>query len=264
MSDFNDPTLSAKEREIILQMRKKAQQNDNLAKARAAAAAKREAKKQLEEQLRQPIAEDVDLAAPIYEEQTEEFSVEDPTFSPPNPPPRKVGGLGVSAARRAQAAIPGTVIGRNERGRAIVIGRDGKPTSRMGDNKIDKFAVQPPPGWSYQWLADEVLNAPQTASINDMAEAGWTSVPQSRHPAIPVRQGGLRLVERPLVLTEEARREEMQMANDQLRVNVQQFMPNDSAARRAGLMPTGGIRKARAMPVNAGEVPPPHVEIAAE
>lgn len=173
-------------------------------------------------------------------------------------------GLGVSAARQAQA---GHIVGHTPQGRAIVIGRDGKPISRKGDRGIDKYAVpagEIPANWSYQWIAESVLNEPQAAAMIDFQQKGWTAVPQERHPNIPVRQGGLMLVERPKALTDEARHEEIQEAKDQLRTNVEQFMPNDSGAARSGLRPTGGIRKGRAQSVAVDGVPMPTLEIAGE
>jgi hypothetical protein len=169
--------------------------------------------------------------------------------------------LGVSAARQGQ---PGTVVGHTQSGRVIVIGRDGKPISRKGDSNIDKYAIpkeEIPLGWSYQWIAETVLNEPQTAALMDFQQKQWVPVPQSRHPTRPVKQGGLMLVERPEALTKEARQEEMQEARDQIRTNVEQFMPNDSGAARSGLRPTGGIRKGRAQSVAVDGVAPPTLEL---
>ena len=244
MTQFDISQLSEAERRKIAMEENVRLRNANLAKARAKRAANVAAAKQ-------------NAAA---------MAAQAPASPDPPAAPQagEAGGLGVSAARRAQAAIPGTVVGRNERGRVIVIGRDGKPVSRQGDNQVDKFDVKKycAAGWTFQWIAEEVLNQPQTAAMNEFYQGGWTPVPQEKIPGIPVLQGGLRLVERPLPLTEEARQEEMQQANDQLATNVKQFMPHDAAARAAGLKPIGGIRKSRAIAVD--EVPPPHVEIAAD
>jgi hypothetical protein len=166
-------------------------------------------------------------------------------------------GLGVSAARQAQKA--GTVVGHTEHGRVIVIGRDGRPISRKGDRNIDKFAIpkeEIPVGWSYQWICETVLNEPQTASLLDFQQKQWTPVPQDRHPTRPVRQGGLMLVERPQVLTDEARQEEMQEARDQVKANVEQFAPP------GGLQKTGRIRKGRPVSVSGDGVPEPTLELA--
>jgi hypothetical protein len=169
---------------------------------------------------------------------------------------QEAAGLGVSAARAAQA--PGSVVGRTERGRVIVIGRDGKPISRAGDQNIDKYAIPPneiPNGWGYQWIAETVLNEPQTAAMLQFKQAGWTFVPQERHPNNPVRQGGLALVERPQPLIDEARQDEMQQASDQVRANVEQFAPP------GGLQKTGRIRKGRPVSVSADGVPEPVLEV---
>lgn len=169
-------------------------------------------------------------------------------------------GPGVSAARKAQGKV-GSVIGHTAAGRVIVVGRDGKPISRKGDRNIDKFAIpreEIPDGWSYQWIAETVLNEPQTAALMDFQQKQWTPVPQDRHPTRPVRQGGLMLVERPKALTEEARQEEMQQAKDQLKANVEQFSPP------SGLKATGGIRRGRPVSVSADGVAAPTLEIAGD
>ena len=169
-------------------------------------------------------------------------------------------GPGVSAARRAQQRA-GTVVGHTAQGRVIVIGRDGKPISRKGDRSIDKFAIpkeEIPPGWSYQWNAETVLNEPQTAGMLDFQQKQWSFVPQDRHPTRPVRQGGLVLMERPEALTQEARQEEMQEARDQVRANVEQFAPP------GGLQKTGKIRKGKPVSVSADGVAAPTLELADE
>jgi hypothetical protein len=173
---------------------------------------------------------------------------------------------GVAAARTASARTP-VVRGHTAEGRVIALGRDGKPISRKGTPGVDKFAISPdqiPEGWSYQWIAETVLNAPQTSMIVGFQQNGWTEVPADRHPSIPVRQDGLVLVERPKALTDEARGEEIQAAKDQIRANVEQFMPADSVQAQAGLRATGGIRKGRPQSVVQDGVPAPTLEIADE
>lgn len=175
----------------------------------------------------------------------------------PTAPAAPRAALGVSAARQAQQK-PGTVVGHTAQGRVIVIGRDGKPISRKGDRNIDKFAIpkeEIPSGWSYQWIAETVLNEPQTAQMLDFQQKSWTMVPQDRHPTRPVRQGGLVLVERPKVLTDEARQEEMQEAKDQIKANVEQFAPP------GGLQKTGSIRRGKPVSVSADGVPEPTLEL---
>jgi hypothetical protein len=219
-------------------MSTEAQRLANLAKGRQTAARNRAAAK-------------ARAAQPVEEE----FEEVDEQPQAQTPAPRA--GLGVAAARKVQA-VPGTVIGTNDRGRVIVVGRDGKPISRLGDRNIDKYAIpkdEMPAGWSYQWIAETVLNEPQTGAMMDFRQKQWSNVPQERHPTIPVRQGGLVLVERPIVLTEEARQEELQEARDQVRANVEQFTPG------GGLQKTGAIRKGRPVSVSADGVPDPVVEL---
>lgn len=170
---------------------------------------------------------------------------------------------------------PGAVRGHTKEGRVIVVGRDGKPVSRTGQPNADQFAIPAEllePDWSYQWVAETVLNEPQTAALIGFGENGWTPVPADRWPGRfmlpgttgPIRRGGQMLVERPKHLTEEARREEIEAAHSQLRTNVEQFMPPDSVASRSGLQPTGRIRKGRAVSTARDGVPQPALEIADE
>jgi hypothetical protein len=150
-------------------------------------------------------------------------------------------------------------VGHTERGRVIVIGRDGKPISRIGESGgADPYDIpknEIPKGWGYQWCAETVYNAPQSAAMMDFKQKQWTPVPQDRHPTIPVRQGGLILMERPQLLTDEARNEEVAKAKLQLRTNIEQFEP------AAGLRATGGIRKGRGQSVDADGVAPPVLEL---
>jgi hypothetical protein len=196
-------------------------------------------------------------AAREAEQEAEQFDVGKPVNA-------AAAGIGVSAARRAQNARPGQVIGHTDRGRVIVIGRDGKPISRVGETGVDKYAIpknEIPAGWSYQWIAETVYNEPQAASMADFKQKCWTVVPEDRHPTVPHRQGGLVLVERPTAMSDEARREEIAEAKQQLKTNAEQFMPKEGVN---GMQPTGRIRKGRGQSVSQDGVEPPTLEIAGD
>lgn len=114
-------------------------------------------------------------------------------------------------------------------GRAVALGRDGKPTWRRVTESDDPFFVDPSlieTGWTYEWKRYTTLNQPDPSYYAQLGQQGWTPVPAERHPGVflppdavgPVTRGGMILMERPLVLTEEARREQYQRAIDRLRI----------------------------------------------
>jgi hypothetical protein len=134
---------------------------------------------------------------------------------------------------------------------ASVLGRDGEELRRMRpDSGGDIFErVKAPPGWDFQWNAISALNK-ELEEINkgislDMYENGWRPVPASRFPGVyhpPGYDGaiivkGMRLEERPLTLTKEARREDETRAKSQLRDQTdalrltQQKLPGANASR---------------------------------
>lgn len=139
---------------------------------------------------------------------------------------------------------------RTESGRTVVRGRDGEPLTRQRSGTADPFEIPPeliPEGWSYQWNAVSAFgNTDVLLDINmSMHENGWRPVPAERHPGrfVPagtkgaVIRGGQMLMERPLALTEEARREDMVVAQSQIRDRNEAIM-----GRRANLarsMPDG-------------------------
>jgi hypothetical protein len=196
-----------------------------------------------------------------------------PRRGPGRPPLTAAARMAAQPQAATEGALkPGAVRGRTAEGRVIVIGRDGKPIHRVG-TQADQFAIPDSmrqEGWSYQWIAEVVLNEPQTAALIDFQNNGWTPVPASRCPGVmmpagetgPIRRKGLMLVERPSVLTEEARAEEIADAKALVRANAEQFMPPDSVASRAGLAPTGRIRKGKPIGTAQDGVAPPVLEIA--
>lgn len=144
------------------------------------------------------------------------------------------------AARRA----PPSTQGAARRGNATAMGRDGEVLSRKRTGTSDPFAIDPkiiPQGWDYQWNAITVVgNAEVLMDQNlQMAENGWRPVPAERHPGrfMPaghkgsIVRGGQRLEERPLILSEEARAEDLRKArqlvadrNESLKLVAQQGM----------------------------------------
>lgn len=120
-------------------------------------------------------------------------------------------------------------------GRVEVEGHDGVILSRKRSGNTDPYAIPPhviPTGWDYQWNTYTVAGQEAVDSQILMAENGWRPVPAERHAGMfmpegykgVILRGGLRLEERPIQLTQEARQEEYEKAvgqvNDQ---NAQLF-----------------------------------------
>ena len=87
----------------------------------------------------------------------------------------------------------------------------------------DKYWAPPPPsGWDYQWRLKAVLGKDEIDQIRQDELNGWEAVPLSRHPELMPRDwkgatievGGLVLMERPLIFTEEARDAERRAARE--------------------------------------------------
>jgi hypothetical protein len=92
----------------------------------------------------------------------------------------------------------------------------------------DKFAFDPsivPPGWSYEWKRQTVMGAPDPSYQVSLAQRGWEAVPASRHPEMmplgyegaTIDRDGQRLMERPAVITADARELERREARDLVR-----------------------------------------------
>lgn len=93
----------------------------------------------------------------------------------------------------------------------------------LAGNDRDKYWAPPPPdGWDYQWKLKSVLNQDDIDRIRQNEMNGWEEVPLSRHPELmprgwkgnTIEVGGLVLMERPLVFTNEAREEERRAARE--------------------------------------------------
>src|ERR1700677_4678306 len=83
----------------------------------------------------------------------------------------------------------------------------------------DKFRFDEsiiPPGWSYEWKRVSIYNQPDPSYQVNLAQRGWEAVPASRHPEMmplnheggTIDRDGMRLMERPSVITDEAKDED--------------------------------------------------------
>lgn len=114
---------------------------------------------------------------------------------------------------------------RTTRGKIQVRGRDGEILSRKRTSSGDIFAVPAElidPGWEMQWIAVSVVGNTEIVMDQNlqMMENGWKSVDASRFPGrfMPegykgaIIRGGQGLYERPKVLCDEARAEDIRTA----------------------------------------------------
>ena len=106
----------------------------------------------------------------------------------------------------------------------------GNPELSGGER--DKYWAPPPPdGWDYQWKLKAVLNQDDIDRIRQNELNGWEAVPLSRHPDLmprgwqggTIEVGGLVLMERPKVFTDEARADEARAAREAVITKEQQM-----------------------------------------
>jgi hypothetical protein len=102
------------------------------------------------------------------------------------------------------------------------------------DSGTDEFFVEPgiiPADWSYEWKMRTVLGAEDPAHQVALQRKGWDIVPASRHPEMMplgytgtmIIRKGMVLMERPLVITQEARDIENRRARLQVRAKEEQL-----------------------------------------
>lgn len=134
-------------------------------------------------------------------------------------------------------------------------GRSGpiRERKRKGGQLNNPFHVDLdsiPDGMSYEWKRVTLKGMSDPSYEVEMREQGWDPVDGARHPDLvleghkgPIIRGGLMLMERPMELTEEARREDIAAARDAVSVKQQQLgetpagtLPRDvPALRNAGI-----------------------------
>lgn len=111
-----------------------------------------------------------------------------------------------------------------------------RPQRRSRAAQEDRFYIEPgliPLGMDWQWNRYSVLGKEDTENLIMMQEDGWTAVTWSKLPEMkrppnmterglkdPVIRGGMILMERPMELTQEARAEDRQAADDQVQTKL--------------------------------------------
>lgn len=179
-------------------------QNKGIAKARAVKAAKRAARLAAEQSgateqdiaQADTIARAASQAGPV----ARRSRLREPAHEPTRAPPRS--------------------------GRSVeAIGRSGEVLSRKRVTTGDIFDIPKnliPPGWEYQWCAVSVVGNTEILLDQNLmfAENGWRAVPAARYAGrfMPVGhkgsivRGGQMLMERPVVLCDEARTDDIKAA----------------------------------------------------
>jgi hypothetical protein len=99
----------------------------------------------------------------------------------------------------------------------------GNPDLQDGGGERDKYWAPPPPdSFDYQWKLKSVMGQDDIDRIRQVELNGWEPVPLSRHPELmprgwkgeTIEVGGLVLMERPKMFTDEARQEEARAARE--------------------------------------------------
>jgi len=100
------------------------------------------------------------------------------------------------------------------------------------DEGTDEFRTpDAPPGWEYEWKRRTLLGQEDPAYQVQLARMGWDPVPTNRHPEMMPSHGahptierkGMVLMQRPAVISDEARAAELRRARNQVRVKEQQL-----------------------------------------
>ena len=141
----------------------------------------------------------------------------------------------VAATRTRTAPAPREAVREPAREAGVVLGRDGQPIRRIKSSS-DRFKIDPsllPEDYVYEWKMFSCVGDEQSylSYQADLARAGWTPVMHDRHPGMfapvgttgAIRMGGQQLMERHVILQQEALAEEKAKADAQKKGAEQQF-----------------------------------------
>lgn len=123
---------------------------------------------------------------------------------------------------------------REDDPRAAAARRAAEIRGHLGnmDEGTDEFRTpDAPPGWEYEWKRKTLLGQEDPAYQVQLARMGWDHVPTNRHPEMMPSQGshptierkGMVLMQRPAVISDEARAADLRRARNQVRVKEQQL-----------------------------------------
>jgi hypothetical protein len=100
------------------------------------------------------------------------------------------------------------------------------------DDGTDEFAApRAPDGWTYEWKRRTIMGAEDPAYLTHLARVGWEPVATARHPEMMphnatnpiIERKGMVLMQRPEVITQEAREIELRRARGQVRNKEEQL-----------------------------------------
>ncbi len=87
---------------------------------------------------------------------------------------------------------------------------------------IDPWAIQAPPGTTYQWVRTALLGTPDPENVQKRLDNGWVFVPPAVHPGAPlstvntaIETSGLILMQKPTALVQETLAQERAPRMDQ-------------------------------------------------
>lgn len=123
---------------------------------------------------------------------------------------------------------------REDDPRAAAARRAAEIRGHLGgmDEGTDEFAApRAPDGWTYEWKRKTVLGQEDPAYQVHLARMGWEPVPTARHPEMmpgmgnypTIERKGMTLMQRPSVISDEAREIELRKARQQVRAKEQQL-----------------------------------------
>lgn len=139
------------------------------------------------------------------------------------------------AEAEAEAEKPAEPYVREEDPRERAARRAAEVRAHGGNTEegVDKYFIDPsliPPGWSYEWKRKLLLGKEDPAYDVNLTRGGWEPVPARRHPEMmpkgkysTIERDGMILMERPYVLTENARSIEKKRARQQVKFKEDQL-----------------------------------------
>lgn len=139
----------------------------------------------------------------------------------------------------------------------VAYGRGGEVLTRSQKSSTDPFAFDHsivPEGWDYQWNTVSVVGSKDACreEMHTMYSNGWRPVPADRHDGVFLPPGtkgeivikGMRLEERPLILSKEAREEELMKAARQMSDRNESFkMAGVNRSLPSGFNPLTGSQQ---------------------
>lgn len=142
-----------------------------------------------------------------------------------------------------------------------VVGRNGEILARrkISENPFDVPERFKDPNWDMQWVRTECYGKSDPANVANYQDTGWRPVPASRMPGYlgakedsdaSIEYGGLMLMERPMVLTEEAREEARAEASRQVLQQQQHFRLSSDALPKGFDQAGATVKRGRAVPTD--------------